>query len=155
MIPNTCITSEWLFVQFTNFKQRLVTMSVSLHTRTGLHRLTIQHPEGSSIVSVKNDSIKSFWFCFIMVVVYEKLIFLVVCKHLGNVQQIFLGNSGKCYNIAHRKWPQSHVSQKYLWLSQSSLLKIEKSQCSSDLPSLKYINPMLFLLRISQIFAHN
>ena len=34
-------------------------------------------------------------------------------------------------------------------------MKIEKSQRSSDLPSLKYINPMLFLLHISQIFAHN
>ena len=37
----------------------------------------------------------------------------------------------------------------------SSLVKIEKSQHSSDLPSLKYINPMLFLSHISQILAHN
>ena len=42
MIPNTCITFEWLFVQFTNSKQRLVTMSASLCTQTGLCCLTIQ-----------------------------------------------------------------------------------------------------------------
>ena len=42
LIPNICITFEWLFVQFTNSKRRLVTMSVSLCTRTGVCCLTIQ-----------------------------------------------------------------------------------------------------------------
>ena len=42
MIPNTYNTFEWLFVQFTDSKQRLVTMSVSLCTQTGLCHLTIQ-----------------------------------------------------------------------------------------------------------------
>ena len=42
MIPNTCITFGWLFVQFTNSRQRLVTMSVTLCTWTGLHHLIIQ-----------------------------------------------------------------------------------------------------------------
>ena len=42
MIPNTGITFEWLFNQFANSEPRLVTMSMSLHTETGLHHLTIQ-----------------------------------------------------------------------------------------------------------------
>ena len=144
-----------------------------------------EHPEETPKNSDICDTIKRFWFCFIMVV-YEILIFLIVGQNLGNVwqkynwinifytreirttlaffnfhqgwlwySQIFLGN------LRLRSFPVgdittfSRIAQKDPWISQSSLVKIEKSQRGSDLPSVKYINPIIFLSHISQISVHN
>ena len=49
--------------------------------------------------------------------------------------------------ISHSKYYSIFQNfQKYLWISQSFLLKIEKSQCSSDLPSLNILIQFYFVI---------
>ena len=107
-------------------------------------------------------------------VAYEKIYFKaytndLYISHKNNIAQLYfiLGRAELRWNFSsmlkdgfdihrfsNRKWVLTMCSVGNLWISEASLSKLEKFQCSSALPNIKYNCAILFLCEMYWSFVY-
>ena len=107
-------------------------------------------------------------------VVYEKIYFKAYTNdlyiwHKNNIVQLYLilGRAELRWNFSsilkdgpdidrfsNRKWVLTMCSVGNLWISEASLSRLEKFQCSLDLPNIKYNCAILFLCQMYWSFVY-
>ena len=59
------------------------------------------------------------------------------------------------HRFSNRKWVSTMCTVGNLWISETSLSKLEKFQCSSDLPNIKYNCALLFWSQLYWVFIYD